>query len=210
MFWLIFTIALWGMMHSLLASMRFKNFFRQTFGEAFMKFYRLLYNIFAVTSITPVLYLMVFLPDRILYKVSPPWNYLMLSGQALSALFLFAAMIEFDILFFAGLRQLIEAEKRGRLVTTGFYRSVRHPLYTFALLILWLSPSMSINSLIVFSALTIYILIGIYFEERKLVREFGQQYTEYKSRTPMLIPVLWKIPRDRANSSGTNEFYGSS
>jgi methanethiol S-methyltransferase len=190
MFWFVITITVWGMMHSLLASMRFKNFFRQAFGDGFMKFYRLLYNLFAVTSITPVLYLMFTLPNKTLYQVPAPWSYLMLAGQALSFLFLFVGIIQFDVFFFAGLRQLIEDEKRGNLVTTGLYRSVRHPLYTFALLILWLSPSMSLNSFIVYSSLTIYILIGIYFEERKLLREFGQQYAEYKSRTPMLLPSL--------------------
>ena len=209
MFWLIFTIALWGMMHSLLASMRFKDFIRDMLGVGFMKFYRLLYNFFAMISITPVLVLMITLPDENVYRVPAPWSYLMLAGQALSLLLLFIAMIQFDIFFFTGLRQLIEEEKRGNLVTSGFYRSVRHPLYTFALLILWLSPSMSLNSLIVFSSLTIYILIGIYFEERKLLRVFGQQYVDYKSRTPMLVPGLPRFTQ-QAKSTGTNEFYGSS
>ena len=78
----------------------------------------------------------------------------------------------------------------GNLVTNGLYRYVRHPLYTFSLLILWLSPSMSMNSVVVYAALTIYVLIGIFFEERKLLREFGQPYAQYKSVTPMLVPAL--------------------
>jgi protein-S-isoprenylcysteine O-methyltransferase Ste14 len=188
MFWLIFTIALWGVVHSLLASLGFKDFIRRALGDTFMKFYRLLYNIFAVVSIAPVLYLMVSLPDPALYQVPVPWNYWMLAGQALSVLFLFVAVMQTDLLSFAGLRQLIETEKTGSLVTSGLYRSVRHPLYTFSLLILWLSPSMSINSFIVYLALTIYVLIGIYFEERKLLREFGKEYADYKSSTPMLLP----------------------
>ena len=190
MFWLIFTIALWGIVHSLLASVRIKNFFRSSLGDGFMKFYRLLYNLFAVISITPVLYLMFSLPNKTLYEVPAPWNYLMLAGQSLSVLLLFIAVMQTDILSFAGLRQMIEEEKTGNLVTTGLYRSVRHPLYTFSLSILWLSPSMSLNSFIVFAALTIYVLIGIIFEERKLLREFGQAYAAYKSSTPMLIPAL--------------------
>jgi protein-S-isoprenylcysteine O-methyltransferase Ste14 len=69
---------------------------------------------------------------------------------------------------------------------------------------------MTLNLFVVFSSLTIYILIGIYFEERKLLREFGQQYADYKSTTPMLLPRLPKIPRPRRNSAGTNDFYPSS
>ena len=75
-------------------------------------------------------------------------------------------------------------------MTGGLYRSVRHPLYTFSLLILWLSPSVSINSFVVYASLTVYVLIGIIFEERKLLREFGQAYADYRVSTPMLIPGL--------------------
>jgi protein-S-isoprenylcysteine O-methyltransferase Ste14 len=189
MFWLIVGIALWGILHSLLASLGFKSLLRRLLGDGFMRFYRLLYNLLAVVSILPVLYLMVSLPDRTLYQVPTPWSYLMLAGQAVSALFLFVAVLQTDILSFAGLRQLVEEEKTGNLVTSGLYRSVRHPLYTFSLTILWLSPSMSMNSFIVYVGLTIYVLIGIYFEERKLLREFGPAYTQYKSVTPMLLPA---------------------
>jgi methanethiol S-methyltransferase len=188
MFWLIFVIALWGIVHSLLASIRFKNFLRRTFGDNFMKLYRLLYNVFAVISILPVLYLMVVLPDRTLYQVASPWSYLIRTGQVISVLLLFVAVWQTDVLSFVGLRQLIDEEKESDLVISGLYRFVRHPLYTFSLGILWLSPSMTVNSLIVYAALTIYILIGIIFEERKLLREFGQPYAAYKSITPMLIP----------------------
>lgn len=189
MFWLIFVIVLWGIIHSLLASMGFKDVLRRTLGDGFMRSYRLLYNIFAVISFLPVLYLMLTLPDRPLYQVPAPWNYFMLAGQGISLLFLIVSVLQTDVLSFVGLRQLTDAEKTGALVTNGLYRFVRHPLYTFSLLILWLSPSLSVNSFIVYISLTVYILIGIFFEERKLLREFGQQYADYKSVTPMLIPV---------------------
>ncbi len=195
MFWLIFIIALWGIVHSLLASLRFKDFLCRILGSGFMKFYRLFYNIFAVISITPVFYLMLALPDKTLYQVPSPWNYLMRVGQLISVFFLLAAVMQTDLLSFVGLRQFMAEEKKSDLIVSGLYRFVRHPLYTFSLLILWLSPSMTINSFIVYAALTIYVLIGIIFEERKLSREFGQAYANYKSVTPMLIPGLSKTPR---------------
>jgi methanethiol S-methyltransferase len=190
MFWLIIVIALWGIIHSVLASVGFKSFLGRTLGEGWMKFYRLLYNVFAVISFAPVLYLMISLPNRSLYQAAPPWSYLMFAGQAISAVLLLVAVLQTDLLSFVGLRQLIQQEKKGDLVTSGLYHFVRHPLYTFSLLVLWLSPSMSLNSFVVYVALTAYILIGVVFEERKLLREFGQKYESYKSVTPMLIPGL--------------------
>jgi methanethiol S-methyltransferase len=191
MFWLILAVGLWGVVHSLLASVGVKDFICRILGNGFMKFYRLLYNLFAVVSIAPVLYLMVSLPNKTLYRVPAPWSYLMFVGQGTSVLLLLVAALQTDVLAFVGLRQLFEQE-RSDLVTDGLYRVVRHPLYTFSLLILWLSPSISMNSFVVCLALTIYILIGIIFEERKLLREFGQEYANYRSATPMLIPgVKW-------------------
>jgi methanethiol S-methyltransferase len=188
MIWLLFFIMLWGVLHSLLASNGSKDFFRRTLGNGFMRWYRLLYNIFALISFLPILYLMVSLPDRVLYQVPAPFNLLMRLGQGISLILLGMAALQTDLLSFVGLRQVFEAEKKGPLMTGGLYRYVRHPLYTFSLLILWLSPNMSLNSLIVYLALTVYILVGIFFEERKLLREFGEEYAHYRSVTPMLIP----------------------
>lgn len=209
MFWLILTIAIWGVVHSITASLGFKALLRRALGDGFMRFYRLLYNTFSVLSFAPILYLMSVLPDRDLYRVPSPWNYAMLAGQGLSAILLLAAFLQTDSLSFIGLRQLFEEEKPGKLVKTGFYRVMRHPLYTFGLLILWLSPSVSLNSFVVYVSLTIYILAGAYFEERKLLREFGREYEEYKSVTPMLLPGLSKTAAKRrapaGSSTGTNE-----
>ena len=114
----------------------------------------------------------------------------MFVGSGISVLLLFVAVLQTDVLSFVGLRQLFQEEQPGKLVTRGFYRMVRHPLYTFGLLALWLSSSVSLNAFIVYVGLTLYILVGIYFEERKLLREFGQAYADYQSVTPMLIPGL--------------------
>lgn len=190
MFWLIVSIALWGFVHSFIASFGFKDFLRRTLGDGFMKFYRLLYNVFAVVSVAPVLYLAARLPNRELYQIPSPWSYLMLAGQGLSALFLLVAVLQTDVLSFIGLRQLFDEEKAGKLVVSGLYRVVRHPLYTFSLLVLWLSPKVSLNSFIMYVSFTVYILIGIIFEERKLLREFGEEYARYRTVTPMLLPGL--------------------
>jgi protein-S-isoprenylcysteine O-methyltransferase Ste14 len=187
-FILLLALAIWGVVHSFLASHLAKDLFRLRAGNS--DFYRLAYNIFAAISFLPVLYLMAILPDQPLYQVPAPWSYLMLGGQVLAAIMLFTAFLQTDSLSFVGLRQLFEKEKTGALVTCGLYRVVRHPLYTFGLLFIWLSSSVSQNSLSVYVGATLYTLIGAYFEERKLLRDFGEAYAEYRSKTPMLIPGM--------------------
>jgi len=189
-FILLLALAIWGVVHSFLASHLAKDLFRLKVGS--MDFYRLAYNIFSAISFLPILYLMATLPNQRVYEVPSPWNLVMFGGQLLSIILLGIAFLQTDSLSFVGLRQLFEKEESGALVVHGLYKVVRHPLYTFSLLFLWLTPTVSQNSLTVYIGSTLYILIGAYFEERKLLREFGEAYAIYKKSTPMLIPGLGK------------------
>ncbi len=189
-FLLVLAIAIWGAVHSLLASLLVKAAFLRGAGQGWMRFYRLGYNLFSVLSFLPILWLKLILPDQPFYRVPPPLSYLMMAGQAAALIMLLVGVLQTDTLAFVGLRQLFEQERGGALVTRGLYRWIRHPLYTAGLLILWLSPAVSLNTFIIYLCLSAYLLMGAWFEERKLLREFGQAYAEYRKATPMLIPGL--------------------
>jgi len=193
MTWLILLVVLWGIVHSIMASLKFKAFLEKWLETTLMQFYRLFYNIFSVISFIPILWLMRVLPDRTLYQISAPWLYLILLVQVFAALGLAVGFFQTDLWDFAGLRQVIgpPVEGESRLVISGFYRYMRHPLYTFGLLVIWLTPLMTVNILVVYIALTIYIVIGAYFEEKKLLRDYGEVYAEYQLKTPMLLPKLF-------------------
>jgi len=181
----------WGVVHSLLASLAAKEFLHKNLGGDFMRVYRLGYNLFSVLSLLPVLWLMWVLPNPSVYSVSAPWKYLMLAGQGVAAFLLLIGVLQTDTLSFVGLRQLVDPDpKSGSLVKGGLYRFVRHPLYSAGLLFLWLTASMTVNQLVVYAWATIYIFVGATFEERKLMREYGAAYAEYKALTPMIIPGL--------------------
>ncbi|MCF6277522.1 MAG: isoprenylcysteine carboxylmethyltransferase family protein [Anaerolineales bacterium] len=189
---LILSMALWGLVHSVMSALSFKAKLEKIFGAKMMRYYQLFFNIFSVISFVPVLWLTRILPDRTLYQIPRPWLYLMFFGQALAAAGEVVGILQTDVWEFAGVRQIIapRAEAEGRLVVKGLYRHMRHPLYTFGLLFIWLSPVMTVNMLALYISATIYILVGVYFEERKLLREFGETYAAYKSETPMLLPRL--------------------
>ncbi len=197
-FWLVLSVALWGIVHSWLASRQAKAWFQRVVGQPADRFYRFGYNVFSVLSFLPVLALMVLLPDAPLYIILAPWVVLTLLGQGLAALVLVVGVLQTDTLAFIGVKQLFGGEESSALVTRGLYRLVRHPLYTGGLLFIWLTPSMTANQLTVTVAATLYIIIGAYFEERKLLRLFGQEYADYQAVTPMLVPGLkWGSRRSR-------------
>jgi methanethiol S-methyltransferase len=190
-FLLTLAILIWGIVHSMAASLDAKEWLRHRLGDVSMRFYRFAYNAFSVISFTPILWLMAVLPDQMLYRIPTPWAYLSLAGQAAAVVMLVIGVLQTGALSFIGLKQLFYGEERPfKLVTHGLYRWVRHPLYSAGLLFVWLTPVMSVNLMIVILSATIYIIVGAFFEERKLEREYGAAYTDYKVATPMFIPGL--------------------
>jgi protein-S-isoprenylcysteine O-methyltransferase Ste14 len=75
-----------------------------------------------------------------------------------------------------------------RFRTPLLYRWVRHPLYVGLLLSFWAVPVMTAGRLLFAAGLSAYILIGIAFEERDLLAQFGESYRRYRAEVGMLLP----------------------
>ena len=98
---------------------------------------------------------------------------------------------------FTGLRQIAYFVRDRAYTPIQFhvpwvYKLVRHPQMLGTILWLWATPSMSQGRLLFVIFLTLYILAGIRWEERDLLLEHGDQYAEYATRVPSLLPfVRW-------------------
>lgn len=193
-FWIILFFFLYGAIHSWMASLGFKGFLEKRWPEAYRRYYRLFFNIFAAVSFLPIMAATAVLPDTEIYRTAPPWSIVFRTAQLASLAMFAVALFQTDFLAFGGLRQVFEpgaaTANPGSLVKSGFYRLVRHPLYFFGILFMWLSPSLTWNGLGFNIGATLYLLVGMVFEERKLLREFGAEYAQYQKDVPGLIPFL--------------------
>lgn len=199
-FWLILAAVIaYGLLHSLLASLKTKAQARHWFGPSTDRWFRLAYNLIAILTLLPILLLPILLIDQEIYVIRYPWVILTLILQTLAVIIAIVGLRQTGITSFIGLRQLLLPEDTSppRLVTSGLYRYVRHPIYTAGLVFISLIPILTWNLLALNIGLTAYIFIGAYFEERKLLLEFGEPYAEYCLHTPMLIPGLLfpRLPR---------------
>ena len=190
MIWLVLLVLLWGLLHSILASLRAKEWARRILAPNLNRFFRLAYNVFSVISFVPVLGVAALIPDQQLYLVPLPWSALMVFGELLAVAVLGIGFLQTDAWDFLGFRQLGESDESTKLMTSGLYHYIRHPLYSAGLAFIWLVPRVTVNVMAINIALTVYVIIGAYFEERKLRREFGQDYADYMAVTPMFVPFL--------------------
>jgi hypothetical protein len=107
---------------------------------------------------------------------------------------------------FMGLRQLLSApectnelgeyvEPGGnrdapKLVTTGIYGVVRHPMYLYLLATALLHPVLSLDLLVWALSAVALLLVALPHEEERLIGTFGQAYRDYQKRTPAFVPFL--------------------
>lgn len=189
---ILLACGLYGGLHSWLASPGVKQRVSTRLGSRGGRYYRLFYNIVGSITALPLFALARWLPDQPLYTIPFPWTLLTYGLQALGVVGLVIEVRQTGMVEFLGLDGLLPGwqPRSAQLVTGVLYRWVRHPLYTCGLLVLWLILGMTWNRLALALGLTFYILAGIPFEERKLAREFGAEYENYRQKTPMLIPWM--------------------
>jgi protein-S-isoprenylcysteine O-methyltransferase Ste14 len=79
-----------------------------------------------------------------------------------------------------------------KLVTTGPYKYSRNPM-VFGAFSLYVSIVIFLNSIIGLSCLLIFFPIGIIYlklsEEKRLLRDFGDEFMDYKNKVPMIFPL---------------------
>lgn len=195
---ILFAVFVYGCVHSLLATVATKARVRQWFGPSVDRWYRLTYNMIGILTFLPILGLLAMYPSETLYVIPAPLSYVTLAGQLLAVAALLIGLLQTGMWSFLGFEQLLvqSVENEPQMVTAGLYRWVRHPLYTAGLVFIWLTPVMTLNLLMLNLGLTIYLVVGALYEERKLVREFGTVYLDYQQQTPMLIPLVRRPPKE--------------
>jgi protein-S-isoprenylcysteine O-methyltransferase Ste14 len=78
------------------------------------------------------------------------------------------------------------------LVTTGPYRTIRHPIYTGMILaMIGTAIAISLYWLIAVAVLGGYFIYSAVVEERNMAKLFPDTYPEYKKSTRMLIPFVF-------------------
>lgn len=160
------------------------------------RYYRLAYNVLAAVLLAGLLFYQQQRPATALWEQRSglliTGYALLLGGTGLGLL----ALRGYNLAEFGGWGYLRPGDLpvSTDLNTSGLNARMRHPLYTGLLLALagYLLVAPTLPHLISVACSAIYVLVGVRLEERKLRQHFGQAYTHYQTRVPMLLPRLRK------------------
>ena len=193
-------LGLFAIQHSVMARLAFKQWSAKIFPAACQRSTYVL--------LSSLILLLLFWQWRPI--PTPVWQvggiaaWLLTGVYWLGWLIVLASTFMIDHFDLSGLRQAFFALRGAQLPAQSFktpllYKIVRHPIMLGLLLAFWATPEMTAGHLLFAIMSTAYILVGVQFEERDLIAEFGATYQHYRQRVPMLLPRIFgrRLAEDR-------------
>ena len=193
---------LFAVSHSILASSKTKQLLVEKLGDK-IAFYRLFYNI---SSLLAFYFIYIFSPkpSTIIYDLQFPFDIVIFALQIFAITGFLWTGSKINLKEFLGIAQIKrymensydinELDEKMEFIIEGPFKLTRHPIYLFSILFLALRPTMDLFYFIFFLNILLYFYVGSYFEEKKMVKIFGQKYIDYQKTVPRLFPIkLFKI-----------------
>ncbi|MDC0936552.1 hypothetical protein OAS39_09705 [Pirellulales bacterium] len=191
-------VALFGLQHSVMARPGFKKAWTRIVPEAIER------SCYCVATGIVVFLLCIYwqpMAGSVWHVDNPALSIALISLQLLgwATAVVSSFMINHFELF--GLQQtyyrfIESAEPRPTFTAKYLYRFVRHPLQMGILIGIWSTPHMSTSHMFLSAAMSVYITIGLYFEERDLAASLGESYDHYRRNVPMIVPNLRGLSPD--------------
>lgn len=186
-------ITLFGIQHSVMARSGFKKWLTSFMPQAAERAtYTLMSGI--VTSIA--VYFWQVMPGTVWAIENPLGQNIMWAIYGFGTAYLLASTFVTNHFELMGLRQVYLYFVNKPYTQLPFtrkymYRYSRHPMMLGMLLLLWAVPVMSVTHLVLSVLFTLYMAIGIYCEERDLIKSFGETYRKYKKEIATFIPGMY-------------------
>jgi protein-S-isoprenylcysteine O-methyltransferase Ste14 len=204
---IILACAAFAVVHSLTVSEGYERLARRAMGNrAFDVYHRLLFTGYTGIAFVLVVLYLKSVPDAPLFLLEGWPRVLCRAVQVGGAAFLL--WTPWDLKEFVGLRQWQRRNdpapapgRNDRLFTGKAYGVVRHPLYLGISAILAANPGQTRNTAVTTAMVILYFYVGTFFEERRLLRQFGDEYRDYRRRVPRFLPIRWAPGPRRAEPS---------
>ena len=188
-------ISIWCLLHSALISVPVTEYLHRRLGRTF-RFYRIFFNVISLLTLIPVIVYADSVGTEPIFRWEGYLRILQVLVLGTAGLLFFLGARRYDAGRFLGFKQMREENsskgltEAGVLDTSGVLGILRHPWYLASILLVW-SRSLDVSAILVNVLLTCYLITGAFLEEKKLVREFGEDYRAYQKRVSMFLPYKW-------------------
>ena len=185
-------IALFGFQHTCMARKSFKDRWTNILARPIE---RSTYVLFSSMALIVLMWFWQPL-NATVWQVESNWASLLLQwGFWLGWLIIFLSTWMIDHFNLFGLRQVWNYMKDKKHTSPtfkepGFYKFVRHPLMLGFFIAFWSTPHMTAGQMLFAAGMSVYIIVGVYFEEKAMIRRFGRDYEEYRERVPKFFPLF--------------------
>jgi protein-S-isoprenylcysteine O-methyltransferase Ste14 len=180
-------------LHSLLVSLLAKKMARKHFGSKVDPWYPVLFSTVAIITIIPLVIMLIRSPGPVLYAVPPPWIWLFFLVQLLMGIATLRAFLDAPHRFLIRAQlSTPESPDAFALGIKGIYCWVRDPFLLSGLILMWLTPIMTENLLLVYLIASIYLFLGSLHWESRLLLQFGKDYVAYQKEVARMIPKINK------------------
>lgn len=192
--WNLVLVTIWGTIHSTMARDSFKRWITSVIPPAAERPTYVLVS--GITSILLIGYWQA-VPGVIWTATSPVSVALLWALFAFGWVYLLASTFAINHFDLFGLRQVYlnftnQPEPPIQFTKRAMYRFTRHPIQTGVLIGIWAIPEMTATHIVLSVGFTIYIFIGLWFEEKDLVKDIGKPYEQYRQETGKVLPRFWR------------------
>ncbi len=190
----IVLVLLWGVQHSMMARGWFKEKWTQLIPDVIERSTYVLFSGIVMLAIVffwqPIDGVLWNVPEGILREIL--WG-----GFIFGWVFSVVATFVINHFELFGLQQVYlhlrhKSTPEQDFTERLFYKFIRHPIQLGVLIGLWVTPIMSYGHLLLSVLMTIYIFIGLYYEEKDLLSDLGESYEDYRKRVGMMFPKVRK------------------
>ncbi len=192
--WNLILVAIWGFIHTIMAREGFKTAITKIIPEPAERATYIL--VAGLTSLALIGYWK-HVPGQVWHLESGTLSYILWGIFLFGWAFLLAATFAINHFDLFGLRQVYHNFKNQprpplKFVKRAMYKYIRHPIQTGVLIGIWATPSMSMTQIVLSLGFTVYIFVGLWYEERDLIKEHGDDYEAYRQQTGKVLPKFGK------------------
>jgi methanethiol S-methyltransferase len=186
-------LVVFALQHSVMARAGFKARWTRIISPSME---RSTYVLATGVVLLPLLWLWQPLP-AVVWSVGSPLARAAVTGVALLGwAYLFLATFAINHLELFGLEQSWRGFRGKAPASLPFrerwmYRVDRHPIMTGLLVGLWATPVLTVGHLLFAAGFSLYVIVGVHFEERALRRQWGDTYEAYRRRVATVVPLPW-------------------